>query len=47
MDGVCSIRIYGITVQMIDVQECLSPEDDPEIGSKHVVGKDKNSVSSR
>jgi hypothetical protein len=44
MDGVRSIRMYGMTVQMIDVQECVHPGDDPEIGSKPVVGKNKTLV---
>jgi hypothetical protein len=24
---------------------CIPPEDDPEIGSKHVVGKNKNTIN--
>jgi hypothetical protein len=36
-----------VLFQMIDVQVCIPPEDDQEIGSKHVVGKNKNIVYAR
>jgi hypothetical protein len=35
----------GVTVQIIDVYVRISPEDDPEIGPKHVVGKNKYTVN--
>jgi hypothetical protein len=34
-------------IQMTDIQVCISPEDDPEIGSKHIVSKNKNNVNTR
>jgi hypothetical protein len=35
------LRMYGVTIQMIDADVCIPPEDHPEIGSKHVLGKNK------
>jgi hypothetical protein len=34
--------VYGVTVQMTDVEACILPEDGPEIESKYVVGKNKH-----
>jgi hypothetical protein len=42
-----SVRMYGVTFQMIDTEVCIPPEDDPEIGSKRVVGKHKNTINTR
>jgi hypothetical protein len=42
-----SVTIYGMAIQMIHVSECMPPEDDSEIGSKHVVDKNTNTISIR
>jgi hypothetical protein len=36
---------YDVNIEMTDVS--IPPEDDPEIGSKHVVGKNKNAINTR
>jgi hypothetical protein len=36
---VYSVRMYGVTFQMIDTEVCILPEDVPEIRSKRVVGR--------
>jgi hypothetical protein len=36
-----SIRMYGVMIQMINVYLCIAPENDTEIGSGHVVGKNR------
>jgi hypothetical protein len=41
----CTVRVYAVTIQMTDGQVYIPPEDDPEIGSKHVVSK-KNTINS-
>jgi hypothetical protein len=33
--------MYGMMIQMIDVYVCIAPEDDPQMGSKHILGKNK------
>jgi hypothetical protein len=38
----CSVGMYGMTIQMIDAEMCIPSEDHPEIGSKHVLGKNKH-----
>jgi hypothetical protein len=38
----CSSRIYGGTIHVIHIQECIPHEDDPEIESKHVIDKNKH-----
>jgi hypothetical protein len=38
------LEMYGVTIQKIDVEVCIPPEDDPEIGPKHVVGKNKTLI---
>jgi hypothetical protein len=37
--------MYGVPNQMIDVEVCIPPEDDPEIGSKYVLVKNKNTIN--
>jgi hypothetical protein len=32
---------------MIDVQKCIPPEDDPGIGLKHLLGKNKNTINTK
>jgi hypothetical protein len=34
--------MYDITIQIIDVQTFVPPEDDPEIGYKRAVGNNKH-----
>jgi hypothetical protein len=36
-----------MTIQMIDILACIRLEGDPEIGSKHVVDKNKNIVNTK
>jgi hypothetical protein len=43
--GSIFFRVHGVTIQMTDVQVCIPPEDDPEIGSKHVVIKNRNNAN--
>jgi hypothetical protein len=41
--------MYGVIIQMFDIQVCMSIplEDDPEVGLKHVMGRDKNTNNTR